>query len=160
VSARKLTERAIEMQRSKLPVTHPSISSSDILLGKIALAEGHTEAALTLQRAALVNLAAMFPPENLERAQAHFELGRTLTVAGVAGDAVMQFAVARSAVLAQFGESSWQVARVDFWLADALDLQGNRDEAATLRLSAATTIRQQLPEYHPVRRESSVEHST
>ena len=71
VSARKLTERAIEMQRSKLPVTHPSISNSDILLGQIALAEGHTEAALTLQRAALVNLAAMFPPENLERARAH-----------------------------------------------------------------------------------------
>jgi serine/threonine-protein kinase len=159
VSARKLTERAIEMQRSKLPVTHPSISSSDILLGQIALAEGHTEAALTLQRSALVNLAAMFRPENLERAQAHFELGRTLTVAGVAGDAVTQFGIARSALLAQFGESSWQVARVDFWLADALDLQGKRNEAATLRLSATTAIREQLPEYHPVRRETSVEPS-
>jgi hypothetical protein len=77
----------------------------------------------------------------------------------VAGDAVMQFAVARSAVLAQFGESSWQVARVDFWLADALDLQGKRNEAATLRLSATTAIREQLPEYHPVRRETSVEPS-
>lgn len=160
VSARRLTERAIEMQRSKLPDTHPSISSSDILLGQIALAEGHTEAALTLQRAALVNLAAMFPPENLERAQAHFELGRTFTVAGVAGDAVMQFKAARSALAAQFGESSWKVARVDYWMADALDLQGKRDEAATLRLSATTTIREQLPEYHPVRRETSVEHST
>ncbi|HNP34308.1 MAG TPA: serine/threonine-protein kinase [Woeseiaceae bacterium] len=159
-SARSLTERAIEMQRSKLPAAHPAISSSDILLGQIALAEGHTEAALTLQRNALANFAAILPPENLERAQAHFEFARTLTVAGAADDAVLQFLAARSAMAAQFGESSWKVARVDYWLAAALKLQGKQDEAANLRLSAKTTISEQLPEYHPVRRETLVEHAT
>jgi serine/threonine-protein kinase len=159
-SARTLTERAIEMQSSKLPLKHPSILSSDILLGQIALAEGHTEAAMTLQREALVNLAALFPPENIERALAHFEFGRTLTVAGAASEAVMQFAAARTALVAQFGESSWKVARVDYWLADALDVQGKRSEAAAMRQSATKIIREQLPEHHPVRRETLVEHST
>jgi serine/threonine-protein kinase len=158
-SARRLTERAIEMQRSKLPATHPSISGSDILLGQIALAEGHSEAALILQREALGNLVAMFPPDNIERAQAHFELGRTLIVAGAAEDAVMQFEAARSALLAQFGDSSWKVARVDYWLANALDAQGKRDKAEALRNSAVTKINDQLPEYHPVRREISVDRS-
>jgi TolA-binding protein len=148
------------MQRNKWPATHPAISSSDIVLGQIALAEGHTEAALTLQRAALANFAATLPPESLERAQAHFELGRTLTVAGAADDAVSQFLAARFAIAAQFGESSWKVARVDYWLAEALRLQGKRDEAASLRLSAVTLINAQLPEYHPVRRETLVELST
>lgn len=156
-SARKLTMRAIEMQR-KLPATYPSPSASRMLLGQIERAEGNTERALILQREALGNLSEMFALDNIERAQAHFEFGRSLVVAGAADDAVIQLETARSALAKRYGASSWRAAKADFWLAAALNKQGNLSEAATMRSSAVTRINEQLPEYHPLRQEILVRH--
>jgi hypothetical protein len=73
---------------------------------------------------------------------------------------VKQFEEARTTLARQFGESSWKVARVDYSLAGALDAQGKGDEAKAVRTSAVTRINEQLPEYHPVRREIQVASST
>jgi hypothetical protein len=65
----------------------------------------------------------------------------------------MQLKTARNALATRHGETSWQVAKVDYLIAAAMGIQGSEKDAAALRTVAASRINAQLPAEHPLRQE-------
>ena len=106
-----------------------------------------------MQRDALEQLTSVFPADNLDRANAHLEYGRSLLAGKNTVDAVMQFGVARNALANRYGDTSWRVAEIDYLKAVALDIQGLQQDAAVLRESAISRIETQLPQDHSIRQE-------
>ncbi|MEZ5897872.1 MAG: tetratricopeptide repeat protein, partial [Hyphomicrobiaceae bacterium] len=116
-AARPLAERAMSMQRSKLPANHPSIAMTEVVLGRITAAEGNASDAVRVQRDALRRLEAVFPAQSPERVEAALELSRSLVADGKGRDAEPYLRSAREALVARFGRQSRQVTDVDLLLA-------------------------------------------
>jgi hypothetical protein len=124
-----------------------------IQLGRVSLAEGDVQVALQLQRDAVERLASLLPPDTPELTEAHFEYGRSLLADGNTLDGSMQFKAARNALASRFGDASWRVAKADFLLASALEMQGRQEDATALRTESLSRMEAQLAESHPLRQQ-------